>query len=144
MPVSKRLRIVNAIADLLTDAGHVVRRDKQQPQAFECPIMLVFSGERSPVARTGRRTHCEMTVSVIGFRLANADSEVVGNAILEDIATAVEVGDPGLDSLLVTEPGGFAFAGEQIFMPEAGEGIVGAEIVYAVPHTRVDGDPESQ
>lgn len=144
MPEPRRLRLVTAIADRLTAAGHTVKRDRQQPMAPELPLMLVFSGERTPAERSNSRTRCDMTISVIGFRLANEEAEIVGNEILSDIMTAVEAGDTTLGGLVLGEPGGLTFSGEQIFMPEAGEGVVAAEIIYSVPHTRVDGDPDIQ
>ena len=141
MPAPKRQRIINAIVDRLETAGVTVRRDRQMPHAAECPVYAVYSNERTNEERKNLRTRCAMTVTVVGFREFTNDAETEGNEILAEIMQAIETSDKTLDGLLVNQPG-LSFETETIYLPEAGEGVVAAEIVYATPHIRIDGDPE--
>jgi len=143
MPAPKRQRIINALVERLESAGVTVRRDRQMPHAAECPVYAVYSNERSNEARTNTRTTCAMTVTVVGFREFTDDAETEGNEILATITQAVETTDKTLDGLLIAQPG-LSFETETIYLPEAGEGVVAAEIVYSVPHVRIDGDPQTE
>lgn len=142
MPAPKRLRIVNAIADRLATIGHVIFRDRREPQAPELPCILVWSNERTLEEARNRRALTEFTVTVAGYRrLDENDSETIGNEILSDIMAAVELEDETLGGLVTRQPG-LSFVSESIFLPEAGENVVAAEITYSAPHVRIDGDPE--
>lgn len=146
MPAPKRLRILYAIGERLAAAGHVVRYDRQQPHLAELPLVLVYDFGRESQGRTGRRDNCSMNVAVVGYRELTTDNQttdnqIVANEILADIAEAVELDDKTLGGLL-RDQDGLAMVIESPYMPEAGESIVAAEIVYSCPHTRTDGNPE--
>jgi hypothetical protein len=142
MPAPKRLRIVDAIAVRAATIGDTIYRDRREPQADELPCLLIYSGDRIVDVNHNRRGRCEMTVTVAGYRrLDSGESETIGNEILADIMTAVELEDETLGGLVLTNPG-LSVATESIYLPETGDNVVAAEIVYSVPHVRVDGDPE--
>lgn len=143
MPAPRRLRIVQAIGARVATVGQPVQYNRLQPHLAELPLFLVYDLGREAEERNGAKTRCAMNVAVVGYRQLTDQHEIVGNAILADIAQAVELADKSLGGLLMPQDG-LTFVTESIYMPEAGESIVAAEIVYSCPHVRTDGNPEIQ
>jgi hypothetical protein len=143
MPAPKRLRILTAVADRLADLEGDVFLDRREPQADELPCYLVFAGDRTAEQTQNRRTRCAMAINVMGFRrLDDGDSEVIGAEILADLMAAIELDDDTLGGLVNGVSGALSMVSESVFLPEVGDNVVGAEIVYSAPHIRIDGDPE--
>lgn len=142
MPAPKRLRIINELADRLAGVGDTVYRDRREPQAEELPCFLVWSNGREAGEQRNRRSMCTMTVTVTGYRrLDAADPEQLGNDIIAEIMEAMELEDNTLGGLLMVQPG-LEWVSDQIYMPESGDNVVAAEVIYSVPHIRIDGDAE--
>jgi len=141
--IAARAAAIRLANGYFADLGARVLRDRQAPYASQCPCLVVALGERT-AAETGYRVAlCELTVEVIGYRtLDSGDAESIGVEILADIQRAVELDDAHLGGLLGGSEKGLAFQSEQVFLPDAGEGVVAGQVVYSAPHIRRAGEPD--
>ena len=153
MSAPKLTRILNVLADraavitvangYYADLGVTIHREQRLPQEAELPILVIALGERLAENTQNKRVRCSQSVTLTGFRSYDGtDAESIGIEILADIQRAIELEDETLGGLLQGSVYGLAFQSDEIFMPDAGETVVGARVTYAVPHIRQSGDPE--
>lgn len=141
--VADRLPVVSQAAGYYTDIGQDVRLDRQPPADAELPCVLVFLGERVREGNTDARAKAQQSLTVAGFvPIDGRGSEVQAAELLADIQRAVETEDSTLGGLLLASQYGLTWAGDEVLTPDVGENVVGAQVVYAIPHIRKSGDPE--
>lgn len=126
-----------------TDCGLNIHDDRRQPQESEAPILVVSVGERVAEDTQTKRSRCNQSITLTGFVIYNG-TDAIGQAvgIISDIQRAVELEDETLGGLLQGSVYGLSFVSDELFLPDAGETVVGGRVTYAVPHIRKSGDPE--
>lgn len=141
--VAGRLEVIAQADGYYSDIGARVFLDRRPPRDQDLPCVLAYLGERTVDETGNRRARAAQTVTVAAFvRDDGCGTESVAIGLLADIQRAVEIEDFGLGGLLLSSQYGLTWQSDQILTPEPGENVVGAEVVYSIPHVRKSGDPE--